>query len=46
MDVDVTKDGSTQQLQARYTFVYELGRGKWLIVNHHSCAMPEPIAAT
>ncbi|MCC4592426.1 SgcJ/EcaC family oxidoreductase [Xanthomonas campestris pv. cannae] len=38
-------DGSTRQVQARYTFVYEKRDGRWLIINHHSSAMPEPVAA-
>ncbi|MFF4735172.1 SgcJ/EcaC family oxidoreductase [Streptomyces sp. NPDC001262] len=34
------KDGSKSKVDARYTFVYEWCRGKWLIVNHHSSAVP------
>jgi uncharacterized protein (TIGR02246 family) len=34
-------DGKQRQVEARYTFVYELRGGKWLIENHHSSAMPE-----
>jgi uncharacterized protein (TIGR02246 family) len=38
---DLTKDGKPQRVAARYTYVYELVGGKWLILNHHSSAMPE-----
>ncbi len=34
-------DGKTSQVPARYSFVYELKDGKWLIAHHHSSAMPE-----
>jgi uncharacterized protein (TIGR02246 family) len=38
-------DGSTTTLPARYTFVYEKLNGKWLIISHHSSAMPEETSA-
>ena len=37
-------DGKASQVAARYSFVYELRDGKWLIVHHHSSAMPESAA--
>ena len=36
------KDGQTQTLPARYSFTLVNDDGKWLIVDHHSSAMPAP----
>ena len=33
--------GKKSVVEARYTYTYEKIGGKWLIVNHHSSAMPE-----
>ncbi|MFG2573286.1 SgcJ/EcaC family oxidoreductase [Streptomyces sp. NPDC048481] len=33
--------GERSVVEARYTYEYEKRGGKWLIVNHHSSAMPE-----
>jgi uncharacterized protein (TIGR02246 family) len=35
------KTGAQSTVEARYTYGYEKRDGKWLIVNHHSSAMPE-----
>lgn len=36
------KDGESQSLPARYSFVYVKRNGQWMIVDHHSSAMPAP----
>ena len=34
-------DGSKRQVLARYTYLYQKINGEWLILNHHSSAMPQ-----
>lgn len=34
------QDGKVVQNPARFTFVYQLRNGKWMIVTHHSSALP------
>ena len=38
--------GTTSEVAARYTFVYEYRDGAWKILHHHSSAMPEVAANT
>jgi hypothetical protein len=33
------------QVQARYSYIYRKIDGVWKIAEHHSSAMPEPVAA-
>lgn len=34
------RDGQSAELRARFTFVLAKRRGRWLIINHHSSALP------
>ena len=36
------KDGETKTLPARYSFTFVKEGGTWMIVDHHSSAMPSP----
>jgi uncharacterized protein (TIGR02246 family) len=36
------RDGKTISRPARFSFVYRVREGRWLIVDHHSSAVPAP----
>jgi len=36
------RDGETKSLPARYSFTYVKDADRWLIVDHHSSALPSP----
>lgn len=36
------KDGETKTLPARYSFTFVKDGGRWMIVDHHSSAVPAP----
>ncbi len=37
-----TQEGEEVSIPARFSFVYQLQGGKWIIVDHHSSAVPLP----
>jgi uncharacterized protein (TIGR02246 family) len=41
--VDGAAPGSREKVHARYTYIYAPHDGHWLIVHHHSSAMPQPV---
>ena len=38
---NILKNGKSEQIKARFTFVYRRAGGKWLIIEHHSSVLPE-----
>ena len=36
------KEGQSKNLPARYSFTYVKRDGRWMIVDHHSSAVPDP----
>lgn len=42
-NVKGAQPGTRADVAARYSYIYEYINGKWLIVHHHSSAMPEPV---
>jgi uncharacterized protein (TIGR02246 family) len=40
---DVVRDGTPEQVTARFDYLYRRINGRWLIANHHSSKMPEPV---
>ena len=42
---DLQKPEGPVKVQARYSYIYRKINGVWKIAEHHSSAMPEPVAA-
>jgi uncharacterized protein (TIGR02246 family) len=40
----LTRNGRTEQVAARFTFLYRRTPQGWRILEHHSSAMPEPVS--
>jgi hypothetical protein len=40
--VSTVRDGKPATLPGRFSFVYRNRNGRWMIVDHHSSAMPAP----